>query len=526
MTPRFKLLLGALPLSVPLILVGCSDFAMSMDAGGFDSGYSGASEGDRGGSGGDGGDDGDGYEPEEGDDFLALEPASTDAYVFVANPNRDTVTRISVPQLAVITTKVGVNPQVVATTADYATAVTFNQGSDDVSIIASETLDVATVDVRDDYNNMVLSPDGGWVACYHDQGLTEAEGADGGTQSFNEVSFVRLGDASHHPMVVGFNPREIQFTRDGALAVVVSDAYLALVDLTAAAPTPVRVQIAADLLAPPAAEEVLLSPDGRYAIVRQFGSNELVVVDLTTQSVERIDVGDNPTDLDATPDGTQAVAVARGSGQLWIYDLADPFAEPTVIPLPEGEVFGSVIMSPDGSQALLYSTASGVARYASWDRTTNDIAVHALVKPVSGMRVSPSGDTALVFHDKSANTDVDSDSPFYNEWALTLVDLDDFFANPLRLPNRPSSFAATEDGSTGFFIMETEPYLEVIDFDSLLYTEVALKSAPVHLGVLPETDTAYVSQEHELGRISFYDVALDTLQTITGFELNAGIESN
>ena len=326
MTPRFKLLLGALPLSVPLILVGCSDFAMSMDAGGFDSGYSGASEGDRGGSGGDGGDDGDGYEPEEGDDFLALEPASTDAYFFVANPNRDTVTRISVPQLAVITTKVGVNPQVVATTADYATAVTFNQGSDDVSIIASETLDVATVDVRDDYNNMVLSPDGGWVACYHDQGLTEAEGADGGTQSFNEVSFVRLGDASHHPMVVGFNPREIQFTRDGALAVVVSDAYLALVDLTAAAPTPVRVQIAADLLDPPAAEEVLLSPDGRYAIVRQFGSNELVVVDLTTQSVERIDVGDNPTDLDATPDGTQAVAVARGSGQLWIYDLADPFA--------------------------------------------------------------------------------------------------------------------------------------------------------------------------------------------------------
>ena len=523
MTPRSILLLGTLPLT----LLGCGDYALSSeDAGAWDTGgdRNDGSLQDGGGTGG--GDGGDGYEPEEGDDFLSLEPASTDAYVFVANPNRDTVTRISVPQLAVITTEVGVNPQVVATTADYATAVTFNQGSDDVSIIDSATLEVVTAEVRDDYNNMVLSPDGAWVACYHDQGLTEAEGADGGTQSFNEVSFVRLADASHHPMVVGFNPREIQFTRDGTLAIVVSDAYLALIDLTAAAPAPDRVQIAADLLDPPSAEEVLLSPDGRYAIVRQFGSNELVVVDLTTRAVERIDVGDNPTDLDATPDGTQAVAVARGSGELWVYDLADPFAEPTVIALPAGEVFGSVLMSPDGSQALIYSTATAAPRYASWNRTTDEITVHALVKPVSGMRVSPSGGTALVFHDKSVNTGVDTDSPFYNQWALTLVDLDDFFANPLRLPNRPSAFAATADGATGFFIMETEPYLEVIDFDSLLYTEVGLKSAPVHLGVLPETQTAYVSQEHELGRISFYDVALDSLQTITGFELNAGIETN
>ncbi|MFZ5477844.1 MAG: hypothetical protein ACOZNI_13805, partial [Myxococcota bacterium] len=32
--------------------------------------------------------------PEEEDDYLALAPAATSAYVFVANPTRDTVTRI------------------------------------------------------------------------------------------------------------------------------------------------------------------------------------------------------------------------------------------------------------------------------------------------------------------------------------------------------------------------------------------------------------------------------------------------
>jgi hypothetical protein len=220
--------------------------------------------------------------------------------------------------------------------------------------------------------------------------------------------------------------------------------------------------------------------------------------------------------------------VARGSGELWVYDLADPFAGADVIALPDGEVFGSVLMSPDSSKGLLYSTASGMSRFASWDRTAEDpndaISVRSLVKPVGSMAVSPTGGTALVFHDDSNGEDVDSSSPFYGEYALTMIDLSDFFANPLLLPAEPTGYADTEDGQTGFFVMDGEPYLEVLHYDSLLYNEIELKSEPVHLGVLPETRTAYISQEHDLGRISFFDVDADELQTITGFELNAGIQ--
>ena len=52
----------------------------------------------------------DGYGSESEDSFLALRPATTDAYVFVANPDRNTVSRISVPSLEVLTTEVGVEP--------------------------------------------------------------------------------------------------------------------------------------------------------------------------------------------------------------------------------------------------------------------------------------------------------------------------------------------------------------------------------------------------------------------------------
>src|SRR5215203_1428572 len=45
--------------------------------------------------------------PEQEESFLALLPAATDAYVFIANPDRDTVTRVAMPSLSVITATVG-----------------------------------------------------------------------------------------------------------------------------------------------------------------------------------------------------------------------------------------------------------------------------------------------------------------------------------------------------------------------------------------------------------------------------------
>jgi DNA-binding beta-propeller fold protein YncE len=525
-TSLLSTLLPALGL-VPLV-AACSSYDMekSDDGAYSDSGYNSSEDGDWDGDGGGGSDDGDDWEPEEEDDFLALRPAPTDAYVFVANPARDTVTRVSVPSLSVITTQVGNEPHVIATTSDYTKAVSFNRGSDTISIIDAGSLSVRDIAVRENFNAMQMSPDGAWVACWYDAATADEidQATAGGAQSFNEVSFVRLADGAHFPMVVGFNPRDMRYTEEGNLGIVVSDAYLAIIDLTADEPLPIRLQISEDLIDPPVAEEVLITPNGDFAMVRQFGADELVVVDLINLVVDRIPTGLNPTDLDATPDGLSAVAVARGSNELWIYELADLFAEAQVIDVPESEVYGSVLMSPDGTQGLLYSTATGISRYASWNVASSEIEIHSLVKPVDRVGVNPTGTTALVFHDRNENDDVDEESPFYQEWGLTLVDMSDFFSNPLRLPSEPTAFDTTDDGETGFFIMENEPYLEVLDFNTLLYDEVALKSIPVHIGVLPDTRTVYASQEHSLGRLSFYDPDSEQLQTITGFELNAGIE--
>jgi DNA-binding beta-propeller fold protein YncE len=513
--------LGLLPIGLIPLLVGCSESAMSEVMSGeeatMDAGAEAPASTEE-------GDYGDGYEPEVEEDLLALMPATTPEYVFVANPDRNTVTRISVPGLAVITTEVGDNPISVSVTPDHATAVTYNMNSNDVSIIDAATLEVQTVAVRDGRNEMVMSPDGAWVICYFNQHSDETGSSTGGAQSFNDISLVNIETLEHFPMVVGPNPRGIHFSADGAIAVVVSDSYLSRIDLTASEPEPEHIQITDDLIDPPTAEEVVLDPMGITAIVRQFGATDLVHVDLDLMERTPLAVGDNPTDLDITPDGTELVVVARGSSELWVYDLANPFDTQSVLDLPEETLFGSVLLSPDNERGLLYSTASGESLYASWDRNSGDVVLRDLVKPVKGMGISPTGGTAIISHSASNGADVDSSSPYYNRPALSLVDLGTFFGSSLALPAEPTQFANTPDGETGFFVMDGQPFLEVLDFKTLIHDEIELKSNPVHLGTLLDTDTAFISQEHHLGRISFFHPEDSDLQTITGFELNANIE--
>jgi len=513
------------PITLATTMLGCSEsmFAMGKDA--SDTGYFASESEDMSGM-MDGGapNEDDGYEPEVEDDLLGLRPATTPRYVFVANPDRNTVTRISVPGLAVITTEVGQNPIHVAVTDDHSTAVTFNLDSDDLSIIDAETLEVQTVNVRAGRNSMVMSPDGKWVLCYFDQDAEETSTNTGGAQSFNDISLVNIETLEHFPMVVGPNPHGVHFSSNSAVAVVVSDSYLSRIDLGVDEPEPEHIQITDDLVDPPLAEEVVVSPDGATAIVRQFAATELVHVDLNALERSSLAVGDNPTDLDITPDGLELVAIARGSKELWVYEMENPFANQTVLDLPEEAVFGSVLLSPDNARGLLYSTASGESLYASWNRSTGSVTLRDLVKPVKSVGISPTGETALVAHGQGNGADVGSDSPYYNRPAVSLIDLETFFGSAVALPAEPTQFAHTPDGELGFFIMENQPYLEVLNFKTLINDEIKLKSNPVHLGTLLDTQTAYISQEHNLGRISFFHPEEFDLQTITGFELNSNIE--
>ena len=521
-----------LPVAAAMCVAGCSayssfDKASSDTAFGFDDATTGYGTGT-----GSGSSTGTGTgSPEDETSFFALSPAQTDNAVFVVNPSRDTLTRIRVDTLEVETTDVGVNPQIVLTSADDAKAVVLNADEDTVSVVDTGTLDVATVQIRDNLNRMKLSPDGAFAVLWYDFSAAEpGDGFSDGVQSFNEASFVHLGTLEHTPMAVGFSPRDVVFTPDGTTAVVVSNETLAVVDLEAAVLSPALIPLS-DAIEPPEAEEVLLSVDGQVALVRQFGSDALVVVDLIAQTTAELPVGLNPTDMDRTPDGTQAAVVCRGSEDIWMVDLTDPLGvTPTTVALPTGYSFGAVELDPTGQRGVVYTTATLQDRYGLWDRGTDTITVKALEKPVEALGISPDGESMLVVHTLLDGPNIQIGSPFSGEWSLTAINLVDGRTNPMLLPSEPISFVNSGDGRHAYFIMEGEQFLEQLDYITLLPQQIPLKSNPKFLGVLatPEGSAdapfAWVSQEHELGRISFFNPNDNTLETITGFELNSEIE--
>ncbi len=469
-----------------------------------------------------------GAEVEE--DFLTLRPAQTDIHVFIVNPARDTVTRVNVLNRDVTTVAVGDYPSVVRITEDYRQAVVFNQGDASVTLLDALTLESEVVPVRDNLNSMVLSPDGRWAVLWHSVAAERPDDPPlGGVASFSEVSLVDLFSATHVPLVVGFTPKDVTFTPDGRIALAVADASLAVLRLEQDSPVPEFIEVA-NPLDPPLVEEVEVSPDGTFAFLRQRGTNALSVVELDAGIVTSIPVGSDPTDLDLTQDGEQIVLVSRGAQQVATFAVDDPFAPPDIVAIPGNQPLGSVVLGPDGS-AVLYTTAGSVGRYATWQVGTEDIELHPLPKPVTSLARTPTGDSLFVEHGPDDNSDGSTPTPYQGKPAISLVSLVDFRANTLRLDDAPLGLANSGDGRLGYLILEDQPYLEILDYRSLIYTELRLRSVPVHVGVLPDLDTsdgdqppAWVSQEHTLGRLSFYDPDDDTLETITGFELNAAIE--
>jgi DNA-binding beta-propeller fold protein YncE len=467
--------------------------------------------------------------PPEQEQELLLSPAQTDVYVFVANPDRNTVSRVNVVTLEVATTETGADPRLVLTTSDFTKAVVLNRGDDSLTIVDADTLAASTIPVREGFNDMVLSPDGTVAVAWHDTAdEREDDPPDDGLQSFNEVSFVDLVTLEHFPMAVGFDPHDVVFTPDSRLAAVVADAYVAVVDLTVRPLVPRLVELTPGVVDPPQAEELILSPDGSFAWVRQFGATELLVVDLDQGVITTVAAGGNPTDLDLSPDGAFAVAVARDAEELWVYDADSPGAAPQITPLPPSG-YGSLTFAPDGETGIVYTTAVPLEQLGVWDLATDTVVERAVVKPISSVAVDPTGQTVLVFHTLE---DGERTEPlFAGSYALTLIALSDFRSNPLLLPSEPLGFAHSLSGGKGYFAMHDEPYLEVLDYQTLLHDQITLGSLPSFVGVLPDLTPvdgdeppAWVSQEHPLGRISFYDADGPSLETLTGFELNSGVE--
>jgi len=276
-------------------------------------------------------------------------------------------------------------------------------------------------------------------------------------------------------------------------------------------------------------DEVVITPDGQYALARWASMSLVRAVNLQDSTITDTALSGPPTDLDLTPTGDTLLAVVRSQHELALLDvpadIGDASAVETIDCTPL--VVGSAQVTNDGLQALLFTNASNVKSITMVDLVTHEKRTAVLRKGVRWVALSPDGTAALVLHNKVPGTPQPTDSfeeQLDKRYGFSLVDLESLFVKLQITDADPGTFAFSPAGDLVYLIVANQASglrdVAKLDLNSFIVSLHTVGSHPLEIGAVVGTERIYISQEHSLGRMSFIDVTSDQLQTVTGFQLN------
>ncbi len=462
-------------------------------------------------------------------------PTSGSRYVYVPLPDQDSVARIDSETLDVVGMDVGDRPSLVATAEGRDLAVVLNEGSASISVLRTVAGEdrVVTLGIPLRLNRLVVGPDGEAAVAYFE--LESPDARDVG--SFQDVAVVRMtaGEEAVYGVTVGFRPRQVVFSPDGAFAYVITEDGVSTLDLSGpaegfVAPT---IPVTADPIGEGIPAEVVVSPDGSRVFARWAGLAAVRAVDLETGEIVDTALGGVPTDIDVTEDGDRLVAVVRETSQVVVMELPDGIGAPEAlraIDCPSLTVGLSVLVD-GGARALVFSNAINQKAVALVDLESGEVRLAMLRKGVRSLALSPDGANALILHNRIPGDPSpldDFETQLDHRFGFSLLRLDTLFAKLQVTSADPGAFAFVADGSAAYLIVADEAEglrdIAALDLDSYIVTTLSVGSHPTEIGAVSGTGRVYVSQRHPMGRMSFIDVETGAVRTVTGFQLNGQIE--
>jgi hypothetical protein len=500
------------------------------------------------------------FVPEE-EEFLVREVATTAAYVFVPNSaeGSNTVAQIDGRDFSIRPIPVGQEPTVVrAASVDGVGDVAYVlcEGSSTVAIIrADEQVDrpekqVNLLAVPDEVNALALSPDGRHLLAYIDPSKPFRD--ETSVASLQAAALIRLGDSREDDAAFELSVTrlidEIEFTADGAQAFIVgregiNRIKLAEIDADTFVP-PLPLDLSQTVF-PPKDLEVEVSPAGDYLVVRSSAYSGVALyqppADGSEATLRLVDLDAIPTDIDlfSEEDGSPGVlATLRGSSGLAILDVeailsssADTAPEPETIAVDDAQP-GLAQLTPDGEQVLLYTSLVLRPDLGVLDLSERTVRSYGLRNQIRSVAVSNDSQTAVVVHrkqDGAPPSDADPLAFFQHNHGLTLFDMATGYRRPVVLQGEPADLVITanDDGTALVFVMQQSDNpnfrgVTRVDLDSYRTDFFKLARQPQQLGVV--AGKVFVSQTSDEGRITFIDVNSSAQRTVSGYELNAGID--
>jgi hypothetical protein len=568
-------------LALALLLVGCG---ADEDKGGADfspPGSEGPNVNPLGGGATGGGAGGTGLPAEQEVELPFEAPQAGLSAVYVPNPGTHRVAVVDANTFSIETLATGLAPTYAATVPGHDLAIVLNVGSGDAAILRTRRgkTSVLRLPVGHDQNAIAVSPDGAHAVIYFD--ARQSPSSAGSAQSFQDVSVLKLieGEEGARAVSVGFRPRGVQFSRDGARAFVVTEDGVSVIDLAATdqAPRIAELVSVGDKVGEPVSLDVQIVADGTFAIARRDGDAAARLIDLASGAIETLNLaalqppergldggvedggtdagapdassgaGDagtgyllpegrlELTDLDVAPDGSFALAVVRNAGALLRIPIPEGFRDPTAIQVRiiEDVPVGSVVISKQGNLAALYTTAQPVEALVLVDLSGGgEPRPVRLRKAVRAVALSEAGERAFVLHAKSSPAGVTDPEEMRidSSEGYSLVNAASGFAK-LQLTAaavRERDLLVTPDAGRVFVLVRNDAtnvrVAHMADLSSFQVKVLALAKPPSSLGLVPEVGKVFIGQESEGGMITFVDIESgEIVRAISGFELSGRV---
>lgn len=474
--------------------------------------------------------------PPEMEVEVRFEPPAVGASVLYAtNTGAGRVAVIHARDFSIETVGVGASPLPAIAAPGRDLAVSLDRGASAVSVLRTTDAgtSVASLPIEHDANTVAFDPTGHFAVLF--------EGPRPGIarRNFQDASVLVLDESAMRMVriVVGFGPSRVAFDPGGMRALVVTEDGISQIDL-AGLPTvgPVRAPVLGfDTLVP--LGETLVTPDGTYALAR-VGASEIRQLDLRDGSVVIADLASlapgetlDISDLDVVPSGNTLVVTVRSHGAVVEMPIGTAFADSSGWTLLDmtSEPVGSLAFSPAGQLFVSYTTNPTVDAIAVVDLSIGEVRHVVLRKSVRALAISPDGRFALVLHHAVSSTGADEAAAVARSEGYSLVDLQTGFARLALVDAAPSPDAFVLDEASGHLILALRDdarsirELQVVDLATFAVDRVPLIAPPTTVGVFAGLDRAFVGQEANGGRVTFYLWGARETHTVAGFELAARI---
>lgn len=463
-------------------------------------------------------------------------PVVSGRFIWSANPESGRVALVDALSHEVSTVPAGLSPTYLAAIAGDGQnrAIVLNTGSADATLFrqaADGTLSQLDIPTHQNATAWTTSAGGRWAIAWSDATLL---GTLDPTEGLQDITVIDLGADPPRPsrFSVGYRPVQVMIdadetrayavTRDGISVVELGDTPRVLDDVILVSSE----EALAGTLGEPVLNDVPLTSDGRFALIRFRNAPRLKIIELASNRSQVLELPGEVSDVDIAGDSDRAVAVVRSTGQVAVFDLAAALVDPGAVVLHAfaGETIGSAALPDTGSAALFFTNASDSDRLAILDTAADAAAPNAqrvvsLKAPITAVFASPEGSHAVALLEPDPASD--------RKGAFSVIPVASALPAKIQGTDAPPfrvTLASTTAGVRGLVTVRDDASgvygAYVLRMPSLQVDFVSLSSPPIAAGVLAENGIAFVAEQHPEGRITFIDLETAQAETLTGFELS------